>query len=162
MADKKIKEIEWAGSDERRVSYLPFFVYGTLRPGGANYARYLGETTETEEPAILRHAMLVTDGLYPYLIVAQDLAGPDDQVQGVLATVQPERYLETLQRLDWLEDYKPLSPLSLYVRISQHVETMAGPVEAWMYVAGPWVLRNARAGRLPKVAGGAWPALGRE
>ena len=156
MANKKLEESGWAGSDEHHVPYLPFFVYGTLRPGESNYARYIGGSTQTEEPAILRPATLVTDGIYPYLIMAPDLAGPDDHVQGMLLTVQPERYLETLQRLDWLEDYKPFSPLSLYERIRQLVQTEAGPVEAWMYVAGPWVLRNARAGRLLKVAGGAW------
>ena len=78
MGVNKLDEIEWLGSDEHHVPYLPFFVYGTLRPGGPNYARYLGGSTRTEEPAILRQAMLVTDGIYPYLIIGRDLAGPDD------------------------------------------------------------------------------------
>jgi gamma-glutamylcyclotransferase (GGCT)/AIG2-like uncharacterized protein YtfP len=149
--------IAWLGSGEERVRYLPFFVYGTLKPGGAYYATYLGGRTCSEEPALLRHAVLVTDDMYPYLVVDDAFAGIDDQVHGMLMTVEPQHYLETLRRIDWLEDFKPLSALSLYLRISRVVETSAGSVEAWMYVAGPRVVASLRSGRLRRLSDGVWP-----
>jgi gamma-glutamylcyclotransferase (GGCT)/AIG2-like uncharacterized protein YtfP len=74
----------------------------------------------------------------------------------MLVTVESRYYRDTLQRIDWLEDYKPLRASSLYLRISRVVETDAGPAEAWMYVAGSQVLENARSGRLRKLADGVW------
>ncbi len=37
---------------------LPFFVYGTLRPGEHNHDLFLRGRTESEEPARLRDAVL--------------------------------------------------------------------------------------------------------
>ena len=150
------------GLDEQHIDYLPFFVYGTLKPGHTNYAAYLGGRTTREEAAILREAALITDELYPYLMVDPDIVSADDQVRGILVTVEPEHYIETLHRLDWLEDYKPMSALSLYLRISRVVETASGPVDAWIYVAGPQVLANVRSGRLRRIAGGMWPEGGHD
>jgi gamma-glutamylcyclotransferase (GGCT)/AIG2-like uncharacterized protein YtfP len=135
---------------------LPIFVYGTLKPGESNYDTYLGGRTLAVRRALLPNAAMFTDGAYPYLVADSALLAPLDAVHGALAYVAPEYYVETLQRIDWLEDYKPFSPWSLYIRAEVSVETPDGNVEAWTYVAGPKVLQGIRAGRLIKVAGGFW------
>ena len=142
------------------VRRLPLFVYGTLKPGGANYAAYLANRTVQEGPATLQPAALFTDGQYPYLVLDPTLIDPLDQVHGMLVVLHPEHYDETLRRIDWLEDYKPASPWSLYERVSQHVATAEGQIEAWTYVAGPRIVAGIQAGRLRQVDGGVWPATG--
>ncbi|CAA9358585.1 MAG: hypothetical protein AVDCRST_MAG93-7511, partial [uncultured Chloroflexia bacterium] len=47
---------------------LPFFVYGTLKPGESNYVAYLEGCCVTTRSAIMRNAALFSDGLYPYLM----------------------------------------------------------------------------------------------
>lgn len=143
-------------SRECESAYLPLFVYGSLKPGEANYETYLAGRTLLELPAVLRRAALYTAGSYPYVVVDPSVVRVEDEVRGVLVTLGPEQYVETLGRIDWLEDYKPLSPWSLYLRTSWGVETEQGPAEAWMYVAGPRVVDGIRAGRLKKIAGGVW------
>ncbi len=141
---------------------LPLFVYGTLKPGESNYDAYLAGCTLAEHQALLPNAAMFTDGAYPYLVADATLLAPCDAVQGALVYVAPEHYVETLQRIDRLEDYKPLSPWSLYIRTEVSVQTAAGNIEAWTYVAGPKVLQGIRAGRLMKVAGGLWRSACRD
>ena len=139
---------------------LPLFVYGTLKPGEPNYRAYLAGRTLAEYSAMLRSAALFTDGIYPFLVVEPALVDPLDHVRGTLVVLAPEHYVETLRRIDWLEDYKPYSPWSLYERITTVVEIPDGAAEAWTYAAGARVLASIRAGRLRKLPGGKWSASG--
>lgn len=145
---------------EQLFRYLPLFVYGTLKPGGANYRNYLAGCTLVEQPAILRRAALFTDGRYPYLVTDPALVEPRDQVHGILVEVAPSRYPDTLRRIDWLEDFKPHSPWSLYLRTSTFVELAEGTGEAWLYEAGAWITASVRAGGLRKIPDGVWGTSG--
>lgn len=139
---------------------LAFFVYGTLKPGESNYAAYLEGRCLATQPARMRNASLFSDGTYPYLMTDSRAVPPDDSVYGVVVEVAPEYYDDTLERLDWLEDYKPDNPWRMYDRITNIAETLDGPVDVWTYVGGPQALAAMRAGRLLYIPGGVWSGRG--
>ncbi|MFJ9208548.1 gamma-glutamylcyclotransferase family protein [Streptomyces sp. NPDC102264] len=130
---------------------LPFFVYGTLRPGEHNHDLYLRGRVAAEEPATLAGALLYDGPGYPYAIEAAGTAvpgavgpgavGPDEVgsggvgpgtaapgavtvrgVVGELVTAKPGEYAELLAVLDELEEYEaPGDPRNLYVRVARDV-----------------------------------------
>ncbi|WP_077795907.1 gamma-glutamylcyclotransferase family protein [Streptomyces sp. JHA26] len=131
---------------------LPFFVYGTLRPGGPYHARFLDGRTRTEEPARLTGATLYAGPGYPYAVEAAD-----GTVRGDLVTPLPEAYDDLLAALDRLEEYVPGDPRNLYDRVARDVVRDADgtPVRAWVYVAAPPVAARLRA-RGEVIASGDW------
>ncbi|MEG3629753.1 gamma-glutamylcyclotransferase family protein [Streptomyces poriticola] len=147
---------------------LPFFVYGTLRPSGANHGRFLHGRTLAEEPARLTGAVLYDGPGYPYAV-----EDPSGVVRGELVTARPEAYDELLRALDLLEDYVPGDPRNLYERVARDVLRDAGagagaeagagagagvapaPVRAWVYVAAPAVAARLRA-RGSRIESGEW------
>ncbi|MEV3972493.1 gamma-glutamylcyclotransferase family protein [Streptomyces sp. NPDC050698] len=134
---------------------LPFFVYGTLRPGEVNHDLLLRGRTRSEEPARLADAVLYQGPGYPYA-VGEAGGGP---VSGELITALPEAYEELLAELDRLEEYVPGDPRSLYERVERKaVRTADGAaVRAWVYLAAPAVAARLRArGRV--IASGDWRA----
>lgn len=137
---------------------LPFFVYGTLKPGGLNYARYLAGLTVEELPASLPGAALFSPGPFPFLTTEPDLLLPGDVAGGTLITVAPSHYSATLPALDRLEGFTPGGTRNLYERLALDVATAQGPRRAWVYVAGERALRLIRAGRMRRVDGGVWLA----
>ena len=137
---------------------LPFFVYGTLKPGGLNYTHYLAGLTTEETPASLAGAALYSPGPFPFLTLEPGLATPDELAQGWLIAVAAERYPEILAALDLLEGYSAGGANNLYERIALAVATAGGPRQAWVYVASAKALRLIRAGRMRRVAGGVWEA----
>ncbi|HMQ31224.1 MAG TPA: gamma-glutamylcyclotransferase [Chloroflexaceae bacterium] len=136
---------------------LPFFVYGTLRPGEHNYARLLAGRTSAEAPAALAGAALFTEGPYPFLVTAPDLAGPGDLVRGDLVALPPALYGPVLAQLDALEGYVAGSAANLYERVVIEVAAADGPRRAWVYVAGAAALARIRSGAMRRIPGGAWP-----
>lgn len=66
---------------------LPFFVYGTLRPGEVNHALFLRGRTAAEEPARLPDALLYDGPGYPYAV-----QHPGSQIVGELVTAAPGAY----------------------------------------------------------------------
>jgi gamma-glutamylcyclotransferase (GGCT)/AIG2-like uncharacterized protein YtfP len=138
------------------VRHLPIFVYGTLKPGESNYAAYLEGCCVATRPATMPHAALFSDGTYPYLMTDSRAVRPEDTAYGVLVEIASEQFAQTLERLDWLEDYKPNSPWSMYERVVGIAYTDDGPVQAWTYVGGPQSLAAIRAGRLVYIPGGTW------
>ncbi|MEU9335812.1 gamma-glutamylcyclotransferase family protein [Streptomyces sp. NPDC048290] len=131
---------------------LPFFVYGTLRPGESNHAAYLRGRTHTEHPARLPGAVLYDGPGYPYAVPA-----PGGIVHGELITALPDAYPQLLHALDELEEYIPGDPRSLYERVSREVvQDPAGtPVDAWVYLAAPTIAARLRThGTL--IPGGDW------
>ncbi|MFF7239196.1 gamma-glutamylcyclotransferase family protein [Streptomyces collinus] len=115
---------------------LPFFVYGTLRPGEANHDLFLRGRTASEEPARLPDAALYDGPGYPYA-VERPGAGP---VHGELVTALPESYDRLLAELDRLEEYVPGDPGNLYERVARDVRRPdGGTVRAWVYLAAPRV-----------------------
>ncbi|MFJ9560926.1 gamma-glutamylcyclotransferase family protein [Streptomyces fuscichromogenes] len=137
--------------------HLPFFVYGTLRPGEVNHDAFLRGRTETEEPGRLDGAVLYDGPGYPYVVEEPGAAA----VRGELVTARPESYDRLLLELDELEECAPQDPASLYVRVAREVVRLrdGAPVRAWVYVAGPVVAGRLRAdGR--RIDGGDWLAHG--
>ncbi|MET9729529.1 gamma-glutamylcyclotransferase family protein [Streptomyces sp. NPDC006458] len=132
---------------------LPFFVYGTLRPGEANHDAFLRGRTHAEDPARLTGAVLYDGPGYPYAV--EEAGGA---VSGELVTARPEDYDRLLGELDRLEEYVPGDPRrSLYERVAREVTRDAdgAAVRAWVYLAAPAVAVRLRArGRL--IAGGDW------
>ncbi|MFE1441497.1 gamma-glutamylcyclotransferase family protein [Streptomyces sp. NPDC058739] len=134
---------------------LPFFVYGTLRPGEPNHDAFLRGRTRAEDPARLTGAVLYDGPGYPYAV--EEAGG---EVSGELVTARPEAYGRLLEELDRLEEYVPGDPRrSLYERVAREVTRDADrtAVRAWVYLAAPSVAVRLRArGRL--IAGGDWLA----
>ncbi|MBZ3900589.1 MULTISPECIES: gamma-glutamylcyclotransferase family protein [Streptomyces] len=138
---------------------LPFFVYGTLRPGEVNHDLFLRGRTRTEEPARM-YGMTLYDGPgYPYAVEtggAADGAAARAGVSGELVTARPESYAELLRTLDELEEYAPDDPANLYERVAREAILADGTaVRAWVYVAAPHVAAGLRAGGKP-IDGGDW------
>ncbi|MFJ7073109.1 gamma-glutamylcyclotransferase family protein [Streptomyces sp. NPDC098781] len=133
---------------------LPFFVYGTLRPGEPNHDAFLRGRTLTEEPARLAGAVLYEGPGYPYAV--EDASGTGT-VYGDLITARPEQYTGLLTALDHLEEYAPADPRNLYERITRKAlrDSDGTAVQAWVYVAAPSVAARLRArGRL--IGSGDW------
>ena len=122
---------------------LPFFVYGTLRPGEVNHDLFLRGRIRSEEPGRLADALLYDGPGYPYA-VAEPGGGP---VLGELVTARPEEYGELLGALDELEEYAPGDPRNLYERVAREVVRTADgtAVRAWVYLAAPSVAVRLRA-----------------
>lgn len=109
---------------------LPFFVYGTLLPGEANYDLWR-EAIDELRPATMSHARLYDLGDFPMLVEAE--AG---EVRGMVVRVRPSSYEAALAVLDVLEgvDLAPYGGLG-YRRVKRLVQPAGGPaVEAWVYV----------------------------
>ncbi|MFD7614346.1 gamma-glutamylcyclotransferase family protein [Streptomyces sp. NPDC059828] len=133
---------------------LPFFVYGTLRPGEHNHDRFLRGRTSAEEPARLPGAVLYDGPGYPYVIENDG----DGTVLGELVTAFPDGYHALSAVLDELEEYfGPDDPRNVYVRVARDVETARGSVTAWVYVAADVMARELRA-RGTVIPGGDWTA----
>lgn len=131
---------------------LPFFVYGTLRPGEANHARTLRGRTAAEEPAHIRGALLYDGPGYPY---ATD--GPADAVvHGDLVRPRDADYDEVRAVLDRLEGYVPGAPDNLYERVPIDAVPADGrTVRAWVYLAAAPLAARLRSTAAP-LAGGEW------
>lgn len=135
---------------------LPFFVYGTLRPGERNHDVHLRGGIEAERPASLPGAVLYEGPGYPYLVEAPE-GGP---VHGELITALPSAYDRLLADLDALEGYVPGGPRNLYERVEREVTLLGGaPASAWVYVAAPRVAAGLRASGAV-IAGGNWSSSG--
>ncbi|MEU8435110.1 gamma-glutamylcyclotransferase family protein [Streptomyces sp. NPDC029216] len=131
---------------------LPFFVYGTLRPGEVNHDLFLRGRTAAEEPARLPGAVLYEGPGYPYAV---ERAG--SVIAGELITPAAGAYGELLGALDLLEEYVgPGSPRNVYDRVAREAVRGDGSrVRAWVYVAAPpLAVRLARSGR--EIPGGDW------
>ncbi|WP_055536429.1 gamma-glutamylcyclotransferase family protein [Streptomyces alboniger] len=145
---------------ERDAPRLPFFVYGTLRPGEPNHAAYLCGRVTAEEPALLPGTVLYEGPGYPYAVEAPE-AGP---VRGELVTAAPSAHDGLLTALDLLEEYAPGDPRNLYERVTREVTRAADgtATRAWVYLAAPRMAARLRAsGTL--IEDGAWTShrLGR-
>ncbi|MEU8619798.1 gamma-glutamylcyclotransferase family protein [Streptomyces sp. NPDC048623] len=119
---------------------LPFFVYGTLRPGAYNHDRFLRGRTGGEEDAELPGAVLRDGPGYPYAVPGEG------RVTGTLVTAAPGAYGELLGVLDLVE-----LPAGYERAAREVVRARDGArVTAWVYLAAP----GAPLG--PVIASGDW------
>jgi gamma-glutamylcyclotransferase (GGCT)/AIG2-like uncharacterized protein YtfP len=111
---------------------LPFFVYGTLRPGFRLY-RGLEALIERHEPARLPGFDLFISG-YPVVRVSD---GRGRYVTGDLLWMTDHD--AALRRCDGIENYRP--PYNtMYIRaavLALRGEQPGIPVTAWVYMGGP-------------------------
>ena len=137
---------------------LPFFVYGTLKPGESNYVSYLAHRTAYEKPAAISGGTLYTDGQYPFLVIDPQLVQPTDNVHGMLIMVQPQHYHTTLRQIDQLEEYVPERRDNWYERIVYPIQVQGAhaSTEAWAYVAGPQTMKAIRKGTLQPYPSNVW------
>jgi gamma-glutamylcyclotransferase (GGCT)/AIG2-like uncharacterized protein YtfP len=121
---------------------LPFFVYGTLRPGEVNHDLFLRGRVRSEEPCRLAEARLYDGPGYPYVV--EEAGGA---VTGELVTPRADAYTELLVALDELEEYRPGDPRNLYERVAREVIRTADgtSARAWVYVAAAPVAARLRA-----------------
>ncbi|MEU0024548.1 gamma-glutamylcyclotransferase family protein [Streptomyces sp. NPDC006335] len=121
---------------------LPFFVYGTLRPGEVNHDLFLRGRVRSEEPCRLVGARLYDGPGYPYVV--EEAGGA---VTGELVTPRVDAYTELLVALDELEEYRPGDPRNLYERVAREVIRTADgtSARAWVYVAAAPVAARLRA-----------------
>ncbi|MGW0748615.1 gamma-glutamylcyclotransferase family protein [Streptomyces sp. NPDC002587] len=131
---------------------LPFFVYGTLRPGEVNHELFLRGRTVSEEPATLPDVALYDGPGYPFAV-----EGPGAAVVGELVTAAPGAYGELLAALDRLEEYGgPGRPGNVYDRIAREALRPDGArVLAWVYLASPLLARDLRESGT-EIPGGDW------
>lgn len=131
---------------------LPFFVYGTLRPGEANHTRTLRGRTAAEEPAHIRGALLYDGPGYPYAT-----SGPADAVvHGDLVRPRDHDYDEVRAVLDRLEGHVPGARGNLYERVRTDAVLADGrTVRAWVYLAAAPLAARLRSTATP-LAGGDW------
>ncbi|MFC8127648.1 gamma-glutamylcyclotransferase family protein [Streptomyces sp. NPDC057302] len=135
---------------------LPFFVYGTLRPGEPNHDVYLRGNVTQEVPARLAGAVLYEGPGYPYLVEEGPEVGP---VHGELIAPLPSAYERLRADLDVLEEYAPGDPRNLYERVAREVTLRGGArARAWVYVAAPRVAARLRASGAV-IGGGDWSAF---
>ncbi len=110
--------------------YLPFFVYGTLLPGEANYPLWR-EAIIDWRPAVLRGGRLYDLGRFPMLVDA-----PDGEVRGMLVYVRPSSYRSALWLLDQVEGVVSGAWGALGFRRVRRIVRPWGapPAVAWVYV----------------------------
>ncbi|WP_374114664.1 gamma-glutamylcyclotransferase family protein [Streptomyces cellostaticus] len=130
---------------------LPFFVYGTLRPGERNHDLFLRGRTDREEPGRFPGAALYEGPGYPYAVEE-----PGATVSGELVTASARSYAGLLTELDRLEEYVQGDPRNLYERVARPVERPDGTTTpAWVYLASPAVALRLRAGGR-RITSGDW------
>lgn len=114
------------------MSYLKIFVYGTLKPGEANYHSYCAENIVEYLPAVAKGLLYELPIGYPAMTIGKDT------VHGFVLLL---RNSEVLLDLDNLEDYHPqrLPEINEYQRQKIQVFTSNGQNlgEVWSYLMLP-------------------------
>jgi gamma-glutamylcyclotransferase (GGCT)/AIG2-like uncharacterized protein YtfP len=105
---------------------LKVFVYGTLKPGYANYQAYCRDCTVAEQPAMVRGTLFDLPVGYPALISGKDW------VKGHLLSFADDA---VLVGLDELEDYQGDRPIyeNLYQREWVEVFNDDGRSQGWAW-----------------------------
>jgi gamma-glutamylcyclotransferase (GGCT)/AIG2-like uncharacterized protein YtfP len=111
---------------------LRVFVYGTLKPGEANYQRYCVAKVVEVQKAIAFGQLFSLPFGYPAMTPG------NSPVQGFLLSFSDP---EILNQLDWLEDYNPQRPATENEYYRQQIETyntaLTSLGRAWTYLMTP-------------------------
>ena len=128
----------------------PVFVYGTLRPGQRNWELLLAGRSERVLAGRLPGVVLLDCGHYPAAVERPGAGG----AAGEAVWIRPGAWSATLAALDRLEGYDSADAHRLFDRVVRRVETAHGPVDCWVYLAGPLLARASR----PVLSNGDWVA----
>lgn len=112
---------------------LPFFVYGTLRPGCGNDRLWRGYETEMRFATLHNCALWFhASGRFPFATF-----GHGDTAHGDLLTIDPTHYDRVCTDLDYLEGFDRLNPERSFYRRVEVVANLddGSPVSAWLYLA---------------------------
>lgn len=127
-------------------SLVRVFVYGTLKPGEANYKRYCINKVVNVERATVQGKLFTLPVGYPAMTPGVS------QVHGYLLSFADS---DILQELDELEDYQPTRQVSenLYIRQFMEVFDLQGKslAGAWVYCMTPD--RVIQIGGIPQLDG---------
>lgn len=121
--------------------YLPFFVYGTLLPGEANFSLWRRAIADMK-PAMLSGARLYDLGGFPMVVDA-----PDGEVRGMIVWVRPSSYRPALALLDQLEGVD-MTPFGGYgYRRLRRIARLAGgsSAVAWVYMGSEAIVAGLEA-----------------
>ena len=134
---------------------LPFFVYGSLRPGFGNYRLFQRFDHETVDATFSGGAtMYALSGAFPYMVKSDSVA----PITGDLVSIDNlSDYPSALATIDALEGYDANKPdTSHYIRTRVTVQDIDGnDIEAWTYFASPSHAEDI-VSRLPIVESGDW------
>ena len=103
------------------------FVYGTLKPGGANYQRYCAQEVVEVKRAIACGQLFALPFGYPAMVLG------NCPVHGFLLSFSNETILH---HLDWLEDYDPSRPAAQNEYSRQQIKTYN---LSWVSLGLAWV-----------------------
>ena len=113
-------------------SRLKVFVYGTLKPGEANFAAYCGSHVQSQQEAYVKGILYALPVGYPAMMEGEN------KVQGVLLKFNSAKIL---QNLDRLEGYQPQQVFDLneYYRRLVSVYGKGDRIidQAWAYFMTP-------------------------
>ena len=109
-------------------STLKVFVYGTLKPGEANYARYCDGYVESQTSAYVRGVLYALPAGYPAMTEA------DNKVKGVLLSFKNSNILDSLDRLEGYRSGRASSLNEYYRRLVWVYSLSDDPIDkAWAY-----------------------------
>ena len=113
------------------------FVYGTLKPGEANYQRYCADYVVAAQQAVALGQLFDLPLGYPAMTPG------NFKVRGVLLSFAK---LEILQQLDWLEDYDPQRAIAENEYYREQIEVYDTSLlllgNAWTYLMTPQQVRT--------------------
>lgn len=115
------------------LNIVNLFVYGTLKPGEANYQRYCASKVLEAKRAIAFGKLFALPLGYPAMTLGEN------PVQGFLLSFPDDSAI--LRHLDWLEDYDPHRPAEQNEYNRQRIEAYNSGLEslgtAWVYLMTP-------------------------
>lgn len=127
---------------------LPFFVFGTLRPGYGNDRTWRGLAHDAyDDEATIADHRLVSNGGFPYCLPAEG-----ETTTGTLIVPFPDCYETARIAMDSLEGFP-----RHYNRKTVAVTTPDGIITAWYYIPDDWEYYEG----LRPVPGNNWRNAGR-
>jgi gamma-glutamylcyclotransferase (GGCT)/AIG2-like uncharacterized protein YtfP len=128
MVDTEISRLKqvMVESNINFAGLVHVFVYGTLKPGEANYQKYCAKKVVKAQRATVQGQLFALPMGYPAMTPG------NSQVQGYLLSFAES---DILPELDKLEDYQPTRHMSenLYIRQQMEVFDSQGRFLAWAW-----------------------------
>lgn len=139
-----------ANGIQPRDAVHPVLVYGTLRPTGSNYGRFMKGFTTAEQNVEIEGFTMYDGRGFPFLTKGEN------KVTATLVYLNDEDYAETMENLDHLEGFRDDDDdKNGYDRVLQTVEINGKQETAWLYVASSSMTQYAEM-MLPVIDEGDW------